>query len=151
MNPLGITLFVVEKGEQSGERVGDGRWEVVVFKDLKHFKTLIKIGCTGILKKEPGVPTVLQSSPDLALPELAGEGVLRVRNKGGVGAGSGIAGATEPVQDEIARLKVVGGVLDCRKSEGRHGGKGDRARRGCHTKRWRGKGGSPSLRRTVDR
>jgi hypothetical protein len=49
----------------------------VVFEDLKHFKTLIIIYCTGILEEEPGVPTVLQSSPDLALPELAGKGVAR--------------------------------------------------------------------------
>jgi len=82
VNPLGIALFVVEEGEQSGERVGDGRRAVVVFEGLEHFETPVIIQCTGILEEEPGVPTVLQSSPDLALPELAGKGVPRVRNKG---------------------------------------------------------------------
>jgi hypothetical protein len=48
-------------------------------------------------------------------------------------------------------LKVVGGILDRRKSEGRHGGKGDRARRGCHTRHGGGNRGLPSLRRTVYR
>ena len=77
-----ITLFVIEKGEQSGEHVGDGRWAVVVFEDLKHFETPVIIRCTGILEEELSVPPFLQCSPDLALPELAGKGVPRVRNKG---------------------------------------------------------------------
>ena len=118
----------------------------MVFEDLKHFKTLIIICCTGIFEEEPGVPTVLQSRPDQALPELAGKGVPRVRDKSGVGACSRIARATEPVKDKIARLKVVGGILDRRKSEGRHGGKGDRARR-----HGGGNRGLPNLRRTFYR
>ena len=51
----------------------------MVFKDLKHFETLVIISCTGILKEKLGVPPVLRCGPDLALPELAGEGVPRVR------------------------------------------------------------------------
>ncbi len=118
----------------------------MVFEGFEHFETLVIIQCTGILKEEPGVPTVLQSSPDLALSELAGKGIPRVHNKGRVGACSRITWATEPVEDEITRLKVVGGVLDQGKSEGRHSGKGDRARRELNTKRGGGKRGSPSRR-----
>ncbi len=54
----------------------------MVFEDLKHFETLVIIRCTGILEEESGVPPVLQCGPDLALPELAGKSVPRVRNKG---------------------------------------------------------------------
>ncbi len=68
-------LFVIEEGEQCGEGVGDGGRAVVVFEDLKHFKTLVVICRAGILKEETSVPTVLQRCPDLALPELAGKGI----------------------------------------------------------------------------
>ena len=105
----------------------------MVFEDLKHFETLVIISCTGILEEKSGVPPVLQCGPDLALPELAGEGVPQVRNKGRIKACRRIAGETEPVKDELARLKVAGGILDRGKSEGGHSGKGDRARRGCPT------------------
>ena len=48
---------------------------VVVFEDLKHFKTLVIICRARILEEKPGIPAFLQSRPDLALPELAGEGI----------------------------------------------------------------------------
>ena len=82
MNPLSITLLVdEEQQDQSSEGVGDGGRAVVVFEDLKHFKILVIIRRAGILKKEPGVPTVLQCRLDLALPELAGKGIQRVSDE----------------------------------------------------------------------
>ena len=116
-----------------------------------------RLGQPRVVEDETPVSPIAGSTAEMDrvghCVELAGKGIPRVRNKdkGGVGACSRIAWATEPVKNEIARLKVVGGILDRRKSEGRHGGKGDRARRGCHTRRGGGKRGSPSLRKTVDR
>jgi hypothetical protein len=78
---LSITLFVIEEGEQSGEGVGEGERAVVVFEDLKHFKTLVVICRAGILKEETGVPAVFRRCPDLALPELAGKGIHQVSDE----------------------------------------------------------------------
>jgi hypothetical protein len=49
-------LFVIEEGEQSGEGVGDGGRAVVVFEDLKHFKTLVVICRAGISKRKRASP-----------------------------------------------------------------------------------------------
>ncbi len=134
MDPLGITLFVVEEREQSGEGVGDGSGVVVVFEDLKHLETLVVICRTRILEEKSGVPAVLQTRPDLTLPELAGKGIGGVSDESRVGTGSGETGAVKPVEDEVACGKVVGGVLDHREGEAIDR-KRDRARRGHHQRR----------------
>jgi hypothetical protein len=83
MNPLRITLPVVEEGQQGGESVGDGREVEVVFKDLKHLKALVKVSRTSVLKEKPG-GAIFQRSPDLTLPESAGKSIGRIRDEGGI-------------------------------------------------------------------
>ncbi len=83
VDPLRITLPVVEEGQQGGESVGDGRGAEVVFKDLKHLEALVKVSRTSVLKEKP-CRAVFQSRPDLTLPELAGKSIGRIGDEGGV-------------------------------------------------------------------
>ncbi len=83
VDPLCITLPVVEEGQQGGESVRDGRGTEVVFKDLKHLEALVKVSRTRVLKEKPG-GAVFQSGPDLTLPELAGESIGRIRDEGSI-------------------------------------------------------------------
>ncbi len=83
VDPLRITLPVVEEGQQGGESVGDGRGMEVAFKDWKHLNALVKVSRTGFLKEKPG-GAVFQSSPDLTLPELAGKSIGRIHDEGSV-------------------------------------------------------------------
>ena len=120
----------------------------MVFEDLKHLETLVVICRACILKEKPGVPAVLQSRTDLTLPELAGEGIGGVSDESRVGTGSGETGAAKPVEDEVARGKVVGGVLDHREGEAIDR-KRDRAQRGHHQRRGGGNRDAPSSRGNV--
>ncbi len=83
VDPLLITLSVVEEGQQGGECVGNGRGAEVVFKDLKHLEAPVKVSRTSVLKEKPG-GAVFQNRPDLTLPELAGKSIRRIRDEGGV-------------------------------------------------------------------
>ncbi len=83
MDPLLVTLPVIEEGQQSGEGVGNGGGAEVVLEDLKHLKTLVIVSGASVVKEKPG-EAVLQGHPDLTLPEQAGKGVRRIRDEGGI-------------------------------------------------------------------
>ncbi len=83
VDPLHITLPVIEEGQQGGESVRDGRGAEVVFKDLKHLEALVKVSRTCVLKEKLS-GAVFQSGPDLTLPVLAGESIGRIRDEGSV-------------------------------------------------------------------
>jgi hypothetical protein len=83
VDPLRITLPVVEEGQQGGESVRDGRGAEVFVKDLNHLKALVKVSRTRVLKEKLG-GAVFQSGPDLTLPVLASESIGRIRDEGSV-------------------------------------------------------------------
>jgi hypothetical protein len=74
VDPLLVTLLVVEERQQGSECVGDGGGAEVVLKDLKHFETPIVVSGASVLKEKPG-RAILQSCPELPLPELTGKGI----------------------------------------------------------------------------
>ncbi len=74
MDPLLVTLLVVEERQQGSERVGDGGGAEVVLEVLKHLKTPIVVCGASVLEEKPG-GAILHSRPELPLPELTGEGI----------------------------------------------------------------------------
>ncbi len=74
VDPLLVTLLVVEERQQGSEHVGDGGGVEVALKDLKHLETPIVVGGASALEEKPG-RAILQSRLELPLPELNGEGI----------------------------------------------------------------------------
>ena len=54
MDPLLVTVPVIEERQQGGEGVGNEGGAEVVFKDLKHLETFVVESGTRVLKEKPG-------------------------------------------------------------------------------------------------
>jgi hypothetical protein len=147
VDPLLVTLPVIEERQQGGEGVGNGGGAEVVLEDLKHLESLIKESRTRVLKEKPG-GAVLQGRTELTLPELAGKRIRRIRDKGTIRACCGKPRAAEPIQDQISRGEIIIRRFDRRESEAVDG-KGDRIWRGRRQRREGGNRGSPGGRRNV--
>ncbi len=106
VDPLLVTLLVVEERQQGSERVGDGGGAEVVLEYLEHLETPIVVGGASVLKEKPG-GAILQSRPELPLPELTGKGIHRVCDEGGIQAASGKARAAQPIKDQIPRGGII--------------------------------------------
>ncbi len=134
MNAFLIPLRVVEQGEKSGERVRNQGGMEMVFKDLLHLKTLAIERGICVLKEEACRP-ILEGSPKLTFPKLAGKGVPNVSQQQIIQASRGETRGAKPEEDKVPGLEVVIPGLDWRKSEA-VGLKRDRHRRivgRCHT------------------
>ena len=83
MDPLLVTLPVIEERQQGGEGVGNGGGAEVFFKDLKHLETLVVESGPRVTKEKPG-GAVLQGRTELTLPELAGKRIRRIRDEGAI-------------------------------------------------------------------
>jgi hypothetical protein len=147
MDPLLVTLLVIEERQQGGEGVGNGGWAEVFFEDLEHFKPLVVERGPRVTKKKPG-GAVLQGSTELTLPELAGKRIDGIREEGTIRACRGEPRAAEPIHDQISRGEIIIRRLDGRKSEAVDG-KGDSDRRGGRQRREGGNRGSPGGRRNI--
>jgi hypothetical protein len=111
VDPLLVTLPVIEERQQGGEGVGNGGGPEVVLEDLEHLKTLVVESRTSVLKEKPG-GAILQGRMELTLPELAGKRIRRIRDKGTVRACSGKPRAAEPIHDQIPRGEIIIQCLD---------------------------------------
>jgi hypothetical protein len=147
VDPLFVTLPVIEERHQGGECVGNRGGAKVVLEDLKHLKTLVVESRTHVLKEKPG-GAVLQGRTELTLPELTGKRIHRIRDKGTIRACGGKPRAAEPIHDQIPRSEIIIHRLDQRESEAVDG-KGNRVRRGRRQRREGGNSGSPGGRRNV--
>ncbi len=98
LDPLLVTLPVIEERQQGGEGVGNGGGAEVVFEDLTHLETLVVESGPRVLKEKPG-GAVLQGSTELTLPELAGKRICRIRDKGTIQACGGRPRAVELIHD----------------------------------------------------
>jgi hypothetical protein len=85
VDPLLVTLPVIEERQQGGEGVGNGGGAEVILEDLEHLETLVIEIRTSGLKEKPG-RAILQGRPELTLPELAGKRIRRIRDKGTIQA-----------------------------------------------------------------
>ena len=81
VDPLLVTLPVIEERQQGGEGVGNGGGPEVVLEDLEHLETLVLESRTSVLKEKPG-RAALQGRTELTLPELAGKHIRRIRDEG---------------------------------------------------------------------
>jgi len=72
-----LALSVIKESEKGSELVRNRGGAEVVLQDLKHFKALPIVLSVGILE-EVAYGAILESRAKLALPELAGERVVRV-------------------------------------------------------------------------
>ncbi len=52
MDPLLVTLLVIEERQQGSERVGDGGGAEVVLKYLEHLETPILVGGASVLEEK---------------------------------------------------------------------------------------------------
>jgi hypothetical protein len=147
VDPLLVTLPVIEERQQGGEGVRNGGRTEVVLENLKHLKTLIKESRTRVLKEKPG-GAILQGRTELTLPELAGKRICRIRDEGTIRACCGKPRAAEPIQNQISRGEIIIRRFDRRESEAVDG-KGDRIWRGRRQRREGGIRGSRGGRRNV--
>jgi hypothetical protein len=147
MDPLLVTLPVIEERQQGGEGVGNGRGAEVVLEDLEHLETLVVERSPRVLKEKPG-GAVLQGRTELTLPKLAGKRIHRIRGKGTIRTGGGKSRAAEPIEDQIPRSEIIIRRLDRRESEAVDG-KRNRVRRRRRQRRERRNRGSPGGRRNV--
>ena len=92
MDPLLVTLLVIEERQQGCECVGDGGGAEVVLKYLEHLETPIVVGGASVREEKPG-RAILQSHLELPLPELTGKGIARISHQRQVPAGRGEARA----------------------------------------------------------
>jgi hypothetical protein len=74
VDPLLVTLLVVEERQQGSERVGDGGGAEFVLEYLEHLETPIAVGGASVLEKKPG-RAILQSRLELPFSELTGKGI----------------------------------------------------------------------------
>ena len=95
---------------------------------MEHLKTLVVESGTSVLEEKPG-GVVLQGHPELTLPELAGKGVCRVRDEGGIRASRAKPRAAQPIHNQILCSKIISRRLDRQESEAVDGeGGGSRSR-----------------------
>jgi hypothetical protein len=146
VDPLFVTLPVIEERQQGGESVGNGRGAEVVLEDLEHLETLVVERRPRVLKEKPG-GAVLQGRTELTLPKLAGKRIHRIRDKGTIRTGGGKSRAAEPIHDQIPRSEIIIRRLDRRESEAVDG-KRNRVRRRRRQRREGGNRGSPGRRRS---
>jgi len=147
MDPLLVTLPVIEERQQGGEGVGNGGGAEVVFEDLRHLETLVVESGPHVLKEKPG-GAVLQGRTELTLPELAGKRICRICDEGTIRACCGKPRAAKPIHYQIPCGEIIIRCLDRRESEAVNG-KGDSDRRGGCQRREGDNRGSPGGRRNI--
>ncbi len=106
MDPLLVTLPVIEERQQGGEGVGNGRGAEVVLEDLEHLETFAIKCPSRILEEETSWP-ILNGRPKLTLPKLAGQSVPSVRPKDLIRTSCRKTRGAKPEQEDITCLKVI--------------------------------------------
>ncbi len=100
MNAFLFLLRVIEQGEKSGERVRNQGGMEMVLEDLEHLKTLAIECGTGVLEEEARRP-ILEGSPKLTFPKLAGKGVPRISQQQFIQAGHRETRGAKPEKDTL--------------------------------------------------